>query len=470
MANKALIPAFISAIVLSACTSLMESPEQTTAANEFSVYLTGAQQTRVVNDGLSTKWEGGETINLYHAVAGTETYTLNSAFKVEGVSGKFTGNLKTELDEASNYDWYVLFPYNSNIKQPNGTKGNITIGASKGIETQNGYNSMAHLAGKAAFPMAGSVKNVPATEYPTIPLKHIASVIAFNVTNNLDDDIVVNSINISAPKGIVGSFLVDFTKDIFSLKEGSNYSSRYVAQLNVENGATLKKGEKAVFYFGVAPFVAETGTELNYYVNVTAGSKQLTQKYSQVCNESVAFNSGHIKNINMSFSSQGATALTTNHDDFKSFNLGARDTSVPKLYTSFDGWVLTNGYVIDPRNFSACPRLSPVLEGKTTAGGTLVSPKFANGCGTLKIKYGIYNSNDKISFNVIVKDADGKVFKTIPVSQETPENKTEYIFSEPINLSGDFQVEFVNLSPQQSTTTSKDCVAILSVEWTNYPA
>ena len=61
--------------------------------------------TKTVNDGMSTKWESEDQINLFHAVCDDDDYKNNGAFTVKDVeSGNFAGNLCEELDPQEEYD------------------------------------------------------------------------------------------------------------------------------------------------------------------------------------------------------------------------------------------------------------------------------------------------------------------------------------------------------------------------------
>ena len=123
-----------------------------------------------------------------------------------------------------------------------------------GKVTQAGNNSMAHLAvGKDGFPVVGFVNNVPASEFHTIPMKNVASVICVNVTNTLSEPIVINSVDLVAPKPIVGNFSIELTgNDIVASGAGQE-----LIRLEVAEGSQIAGGESDSGDGGVAEIVVK---------------------------------------------------------------------------------------------------------------------------------------------------------------------------------------------------------------------
>ena len=106
------------------------------------------------------------------------------------------------------------------------------------------------------------------------------------------------------------------------------------------------------------------------------------------------------------------------------------------------------------------------MNGKTSTVGTITSPTLTTGCGTLKFNYGLPFSDSKIKFRVDIMQ-DGEVVKTFTVNPSSVSKLTKYSHEEVINVAGDFQIVFTNLSPSNSTS-NKDRTAIWDVEWTGY--
>ena len=105
------------------------------------------------------------------------------------------------------------------------------------------------------------------------------------------------------------------------------------------------------------------------------------------------------------------------------------------------------------------------MNGKTSAVGTITSPIISTGCGTLKFKYGYPFSESKgIKFKVEIKQ-NGTVVETYTIDDPSAAKLKAYDYEAEVNVSGEFQIVFTNLSPSNSTS-NKDRYTIWDVEWT----
>lgn len=474
MKNK-FIHIILIGFVLGSCEQL-DSPkmEEVNDSGNFTVYLS-QPQTKTANDGMSTKWVEGDVINVFHAVDGTENYVNDNSFTCDNVAAnKFSGTLAEELNADSNYDWYAFYP---SINTTNGDTpvkfskyiGRTEMSSFAGKVTQAGNNSMAHLAvGKDGFPVVGFVNNVPASEFPTIPMKNVASVICVNVTNTLSEPIVINSVDLVAPKPIVGNFSIELTgNDIVASGAGQE-----LIRLEVAEGSQIADGESAKFYIGVAPFTVTSGEEMLLYVNAAIGEKTVSQRIAKVFDGETPFKSGFIKTFNVSYAQTDVVPVKVNKSDFQTLNLGQTSTAFKagREHYSFDGWKLLTGAVVGPTTFTdgSLKDLAAVICGGTAQTGVLTSPFIADGCGTLKFKYGVYNNNEKIRFRIDIKNAAGEVVQTETVENLEPTMSTAAEYSKEFNVPGVFQLEFTNLCPS-GVKNRKDRVAIFDIEWTNCP-
>lgn len=472
MKNK-LIHIILIGFVLGSCEQL-DSPkmEEVNDSGNFTVYLS-QPQTKTANDGMSTKWVEGDVINVFHAVDGTENYVNDNSFTCDNVAAnKFSGTLAEELNADSNYDWYAFYP---SINTTNGDTpvkfskyiGRTEMSSFAGKVTQAGNNSMAHLAvGKDGFPVVGFVNNVPASEFPTIPMKNVASVICVNVTNTLSEPIVISSVDLVTPKPIIGNFTIELTgNDIVASGAGQE-----LIRLEVAEGSQIAGGESAKFYIGVAPFTVTSGEEMLLYVNAAIGEKTVSQRIAKVFDGETPFKSGFIKTFNVSYAQTDVVPVKVNKSDFQTLNLGQTSTAFKtgsERY-SFDGWKLLTGAVIDSYSFidGSLKDLAAVICGGTSQTGVLTSPLIADGCGTLKFKYGVYNNNEKIRFRIDIKNAAGEVVQTETVENLEPTKSIAAEYSKEFNVSGVFQLEFTNLCPS-GIKNRKDRVAIFDIEWTS---
>lgn len=158
--------------------------------------------------------------------------------------------------------------------------------------------------------------------------------------------------------------------------------------------------------------------------------------------------------------------------------MGTPQGSAYKSYTSTKGWEATNCLLFQGGSSDAPPTyqfigfmtgsdtnyaMAPTLNGKTSAVGTLVSPKLKGGMKKLTFKYGAAFSDKNLAFRVDVKQ-NGSVVKTWEVNRSDIVTKTAYTFSEDCNVNGDFTIEITNLCPSNSNS-NKDRVSIWNLVW-----
>lgn len=239
------------------------------AGPSFEVYALPSD-TRTVNDGLATLWLEGDKFNLFHADAGSKTYTADGVFTVDDPeTGHALGSVATL--SAAAHDWYMAYPDAAAAASP--TAVPVTIGAAAGTaQVQAGAEDMAHLAGPAV-PLRGKASAVAADATPSIAVAPAVSVLAVNVMNPGEADVTVTEVRFKAPEAIVGTFTMDITGDTPTFK-AVNASAEAV--LSVSGGAVLKGGDNGIFYLVVKPFSAGAGTQLTLSVNGQERTVSLT--------------------------------------------------------------------------------------------------------------------------------------------------------------------------------------------------
>lgn len=276
--------------------------------------------TKTANDGLNTVWTTGDALNVFHAEAGSTAYGNNDEFTYTGADNKFKGTLKTALGGGKKYDWYALYPVNSNpkfvITTPAGSKtddGWAYIGH-KGGATQNGYNSTAHLA-ETLCPLYGVVKSVDASTPVSFNMKHIASVVKIVVTNESESPLTVTSVTFTAPEDIVGSYFMNFTdpNNVVCKASGTSYVSS-TATLNVTGGTALAKGEKAEFYIPIKPFKAAANK-----LKITVNGYEKTP----VSTADVEFKAGKIETVNFKYNKPAPSGFATTYTSNVTMTAGA---------------------------------------------------------------------------------------------------------------------------------------------------
>ena len=250
--------------------------------------------TKTSIDGLATSWVADDAINLFHAKSGTTNYTSDGQFIITAenlASRKFTGKLASAL-ESETYDWYAIYPYKEQISSPaDQTDGYVYIGHSVAIY-QNGNDSKAHLCGSPC-PLYGVSKSIDASSLVSLEMKHLTSVVEINVTNSNDEPLTVSNISISTDEDIVGSYYINFAGETVVYNPSNANNVKTVANLTVQNGTALAKGETASFYIPIKPHVAENGSAITITVNGYEKTISLTKD--------VTFTAGKIKKINFAY-------------------------------------------------------------------------------------------------------------------------------------------------------------------------
>ena len=262
--------------------------------------------TRTVNDGMSTKWENGDALNVFVAPAGSTEYSANTKFEVDDAANNHAKGTAELTADA--YDWYLLYPYSSYIKTPANTgSGYIPVGSkSNEKQAQAGLNSMAHLSGEN-LPVYGVAKNVARDETPVVSMKHVASVVAINLTNATSTALKVDEVSFTASQDIVGTYYIDFSQETLAFKgSGNNYVSN-TASLTVSGDETIAAGASAKFYLAIKPFTAKGQDKL--VVKVHSG--ELVFEKEVTLPTAVEFKSGVIKQLNVTYTGGSETQSST---------------------------------------------------------------------------------------------------------------------------------------------------------------
>lgn len=283
------------------CSCSKEEAPADSASKGTPFTLVAAPESRTVNDGLSTKWAAGDAINVFHAPTSTSADT-DRAFVSDGQftissenleTATFTGTLNGTLDETT--DWYAFYPYSQRLTSPvNDSEYYATVGSTAaGSQTQDGNNSMAHIAG-SNYPLYGIAAGCPADAKPSIRMMQAAALVAVEVTNPAEaaEAVTVSAVEFTAPTDIVGTYYINFGGAKLSFTgSGASYVSN-TAKLAVSNGSAIAPGESATFYIGIKPF---STTEETLSVKVSATNDNLYVKTFEAV--TTTFSSGLIKTV-----------------------------------------------------------------------------------------------------------------------------------------------------------------------------
>lgn len=149
-------------------------------------------------------------------------------------------------------------------------------------------------------------------------------------------------------------------------------------------------------------------------------------------------------------------------DDFATMSLN----NTYAEYTSTAGWVGTNCQVIANADLMGEAQ-AVVINGKTSAVGSITSPALTGGCGALTINYAYtYSESNGVSFHVAVMQ-NGAAVKEYDVVDATLAQSVAAVNTTDINVEGDFSIVITNNSPS-SSSKNKDRYAIWGISWTAY--
>lgn len=165
----------------------------------------------------------------------------------------------------------------------------------------------------------------------------------------------------------------------------------------------------------------------------------------------------------MLFSLGGALSLSAQGKDDFHTSFTSEDKSRYSTHTSTAGWVCTNAALV-----SIDGTIAPTINGKTTAVGTITSPKLEGGIGTLTFKYAnTFKETKGVSVHVSIMQ-EGKTVKEFDVVNTSVTQNKDYTYtSGDLNIEGEFTLVIKNNSPSKSTS-NKDRVSIWGISWDGY--
>lgn len=252
--------------------------------------------TKTNNNGMSTEWAASDQISVFHAETTTDSYVKDGYFSTtaeDKAAGLFKGTLASALESGKSYDWYVVYPYKSDLSTPANTTVLYNVGGRNDkAATQSGNDSKAHLDG-SYFPLFGKATGVAYDAKPAVMMNQLASVVEVKVTNNSSAPLTVDYVTFTAPAGedIAGQFKIDFTTSPVTYTSSVNVSE--TAMLEVSGGSAIAVGNSASFFLGIKPFTAASGKTLKVSVNGHEKSLDLAAAAS--------FEAGKIKTLNFNY-------------------------------------------------------------------------------------------------------------------------------------------------------------------------
>lgn len=271
----------------------------------------------------------------------------------------------------------------------------------------------------------------------------------FTITQNPS---VVSSPSITATSGNA-TFTVTWTGDAKAKSYVGYYSTSSLG--DPTTGTALSISNEGTAYTATPSGVVANGTKYYVYVKVNEVADASAAKYVA----SAVWSNSTVTPVN--------PAAGGGSDDF--YTIGAQGSY--GSYNSTAGWAVTNSQVKTVTDASATDnnhKNSIVINGKTTAVGTITSPSLSGGIASLSLRYqNTFSENNGASFRIDIKQS-GSVVWTQTVTRATMTQNTAYSASfSSINLTGTFQIIITNLSPSNSTS-NKDRVSIYDIQWTGY--
>ena len=438
------------AFTLTNCAKEIENPNQQPEKQGYPFEIVASTvDTKTVNEGMATKWDDNDAINLFHAVAGEQDYGTNDEFTIADVeTGRFTGMLTEALGAGKSYDWYALYPYNSNIATPGDRADGYTfIGHSIGLN-QTGYDNKASLI-ETICPLYGVAKAVASSDTPSITMNHLTSVVAIKVTNTTEEPLTITTASLTAEEDIVGSYFIDITKSpvVYKAREGF---VKNIAVVNVSDGTALAKGEYATLYLAIKPFTAKAGTSLTLSVNDYA-------KEPKLLTSDVTFHAGKIKTLNFAYDyvapagEQSVTFDFTSADELTALGVTLPDqddgTSVTTL-TKGDVIFVADGGSTNTRVYNSSGKYDlRAYKGATLTfsapSGYVISDVILTGSATTSISTSVMPNNPV----VLTVDADAKTQKISTITVKYIEGEVEMT---PLTMSA---VSCTNSAPNSLTFT-----------------
>lgn len=285
--------ALAASLSLTNCTEKIEGPIAPATPAGIPFEISADISTKTINNELATQWAPGDAINLFHAEAGDAKYVSDGEFKLDATRvGVFKGTLAKELEASTSYDWYAIYPYNSNLATPanNATTAKYFYvgGRSDTPAVQKGDNSKSHLVERYA-PLWGKAEKVASNEKPSMIMQHLASVVAVKVTNTTEKPLTVNSVSFTSTEPIVGQFYIDVTGAAVEYTTAKGLFNSSTASLTVNGATPLANGESAVYYIPIKPHAVASGEILK--ISVNGYEKPLTLP------KDVTFTAGKIKTL-----------------------------------------------------------------------------------------------------------------------------------------------------------------------------
>lgn len=338
--------------------------------------------TRTVADGYDTDWVANDALTIFHVANGTTKYDGSFTTSAEEL-GIFKGT--TTADFTAENTWYAIYPANTYNSSKNPTKtayDNVGYPAT----TQNGNNSMAHVAGDYA-PLYGITTTAAGEDKVNFTMHHLTTLMKFVVKNQSEEPFTVSSITFkNSAQDFVGTYHLNLTGEkVEYISSGADYVKKE-AVLTVTNGEAIAAGSEAYFYLPVKPHTAAVGET----IDITVVTDKAVIVRSKEVATATEFAAGKVNAMNITATADdfAATGIALPYEDDFSWATGTNEISSGKNGYTFTKVYANNGEIKFGASSAAGLIKTPALD---------LSQKF-----TIVLKAKSYSSNDVTNLKVIV--------------------------------------------------------------------
>lgn len=344
--------------------------------------------TKTTNDGMSTLWAEKDRVGVFFQDV-TGGYETLGAFNLTGGAGTKNGTFEpastetegfAKLNTSASYNWYAFYPYSGGVKTPASTDdegGYIYIGQRNGIN-QDGYDSSAAICGSNCA-LYAKKENATVSELTnSVTVKHLTSLIEFELVNQTGQDIIISSVTLTASEPVVGSFYVDVTgSEPAYISSGDQYVKKEAAVF-IQNAGTLANGSSAKAYLPIKPYTQSASEPFKVEVTGSIGGNTGSKEFSSVlASGKNVFEAGKVKKIKLNIDSMAASGNVNTVAEVLSGTVGEEYTINGAQVTSVVG---SSYFVTDATGTIMCYKSGHGLaigdivnvQGKTKAYNNLV--------------------------------------------------------------------------------------------------
>ena len=258
-------------------------------------YTPIASDTRTTLDPATGKvaWDAEDELLVFCRETGTEPasweqykFTTTEEAAAQGI---FTCP-DIAIDPAKSYDWYIMSPYSSYVKNPLGESNSGTFQI--GNQTQDNAAPTAHLTN--ADLMTGVITGVAGDRQPVVTLAHRATLMKFTIVNKETEAITPATVEFEAPSNVLvgGRFAVDFATGV--LTADTKWTS---TKLTIENAPAIEPNGTYDIYMMMPPFTLASGDE--FVITVTTDKGRSEQ--NRTMTREVKFEAGKMNSATIDF-------------------------------------------------------------------------------------------------------------------------------------------------------------------------